>query len=263
MPRALLILLAAIALLAAACGGSSPSGDKGDDDAASAPAATDNGTADGAVDTSTVLSSFNPFSFLESLNTASPVAAADVDPDLTEALITIDDLPGGFVALGDFTMSASTELGDVDMATTMFSSGDPAAEDFSAIGTMVMSAAIALPPEALDELGDPSQLSEITEDDLGPLQDELAATGLADLELLDASGLGDGGIGMRVSMDFGELFGALGAPADEAESAALTMEMFMFVRGERAYMVMTAWPSQQSPDVDARDLAELMDSRAA
>ena len=39
--------------------------------------------------------------------------------------------------------------------------------------------------------------------------------------------------------------------------------MYMFLRGDRALMIMVMWPANQQPGVDGRALAETMDGKAA
>lgn len=258
----LALILLPLALLAAACGGggstdtstkadppTSISDDTDTDETVSAD--TDEGDA-GASD---LLSTLNPLELLGSIG--DPGTSQDVDPALKQALLSADDLPSDFFSFGDFSFSMPTEYGDMDMAASMFMSGDFTGEEF---GAMVMSAAVALPPEALDELGDLSDLQELTEAGLAALEAE--ADGFADIELLDASGLGDGGFGMHMAMDFGSLVGAFGASADETEMAGIVMEMYGFFVGDQMLMVVVMWPIDQPPDVDALDLAERMEAKA-
>jgi hypothetical protein len=254
MLRKLALVFLPLALLAAACGGGG-----GTDTSTKADPPTsisdDTDTDEGDTGASDLFSTLNPLELLGSIG--EPGTSQDVDPALKQALLSVDDLPSDFFSFGDFSFSTPTEYGDMDMAASMFISGDFTGEEFDA---MVMSAVVALPPEALDEFGDLSELQELTEADLADLEAE--AGGLADIELLDASGLGDGGFGMRMAMDFGGLAGAFGAPADETEMAGIVMEMYGFFVGDQMLMVVVMWPIDQSPDVDARELAERMDAKA-
>lgn len=258
MLRRLMLAFLPLALLAAACGGggdsdtstkadppTSISDDTDTDETVSAD--TDEGRA-GAGD---LLSSLNPLELLGSIG--DPAVSQDVDPILKQALLSADDLPSDFFSLGDFSFNTATDFGDMNMVATMFMSGDFAGEEF---GAMVMSAAMALPPEAIDEFGELSELQELSEADLAALEAE--AGGLADIELLDASGLGDGGFGMRMTMNLGSLVGAFGPPADETEVPGIVMEMYGFFVGDQMLMVVVMWPLDQPPDVDALELAERM-----
>ena len=40
------------------------------------------------------------------------------------------------------------------------------------------------------------------------------------------------------------------------------MDMYAFAAGDRVLVVMVMWPTDESPGVDARALAEVMESRA-
>lgn len=264
MLRKLAILLLPLALLVAAC---SPGGDSAKREApAEPPASLSDGEIEGA-DTvtdqtdgesdSSLLSTFSPFELLESVGEQS--SSGEVDPILKAVLLEAGDLPAGFLSFGEFSMSAPTEYGPVDMATSMFLRGDLTSDE---MGEIVMSIAALLPPEALDELGDPSNLAAQSEAELEAFKSELGELG--SLDLLDASGLGDGGLGLRMELDFGGLFGALGASEeDTSDVPGIVMEMYMFVRGEHLLMVLVMAPSDLSPGIDARGLAETMDERAA
>jgi len=119
---------------------------------------------------------------------------------------------------------------------------------------------MALPPGAADELADIRNL----EAEFDQLQAEMGDMGLGELELLDASDLGDGGVGMHMTLDFSGLLGAF-VSQDEADSldAGISMDMYLIPRGERVLMLMVMWPSSEPSGVDGRSLAETMDERAA
>lgn len=225
------------------------------------PASADDGDANdgdaGAVDA--LLGTLNPFQFLGDME-GMPMSQ-DVDPALKAALLDAGDLPPDFLSLGEFTFSLDSEVGTIEMAATQFSSGDMMADEF---GTMVMSAAMTLPPEALEEMGDLSDLEGLTEADFEAMQAEVEEFGMefAELELLDASGLGDGGFGMRLALDFGDLFAAFGEPEEEPGFTGISMEMYMFMRGDRMLMAMVMWSGDGPSGVDGRALAERMDDKA-
>ena len=271
MLRRSLLALLPLALLAAACssGGDTTTNrevtDPSDPPAAaidtSDATAEDTASASGSGDTAVeLLTDFNPF---ELLNAIGDPSSLEVDPQLAKALLSAGDLPGDFIPFGEYGISAPTEIGSIDMAMSMFAQGDLASEE---LGAMVMSLAATLPPEALAELGDPSQLAAITQAEVDRIEDEFGALGegFGDFRILDASGLGDGGLGMRLEMDFGGLLGAFGATNEENPlAAAITMEMYMFLRGEHMLMVMVMSPIGESTGVDARDLAEIVNDKAA
>lgn len=222
---------------------------------------TDTDPRDTGAGTSTgLLGALNPLDLLSAAGSGQP-SSGPADPSLQAALLTQADLPGGFFSLGDVNYNVPSELGDLHMAASMFTSGDM---DSQELGAMVMSAVVAVPPEAIDELGDPSDwaASNADLDELRAVFDE-TGLGLSDLSLLDSSGLGDGGLGMHLTMDFGGLFGALGAPDDANPFAeGISMDVYMFLRGDRMLMTIVMWPAGTPSGVDGHALAERMDERA-
>jgi hypothetical protein len=65
---------------------------------------------------------------------------------------------------------------------------------------------------------------------------------------------------------FGEEFGDVEADLSQEEipiPEGIGMDIFMFVRGDRMLMLMVMWPLGENPGVDARELADAMDDRAA
>lgn len=274
MHRALALLIVPLILLLAACGGGSSQPSAEEQPAATPEQPSTNGDTDldgAAVDgndssgplAGDLFSSFNPFGVLSGLG-ATPSLSGDVDPSLNDALLRAGDLPAGYLSLGDFSFSMNTEFGNVQLAANMFTSGglDPGAFD-----AMVMSAAIAMPPEVREEIeaqGGFDELSEITDADL---QEILEATedfglGFRDVRLLDAGDLGDGGLGVHMVMDFGGLIDAFGAPEDGMPFDTIAFDMYMFFEGDRMLMLFVMWPGDGSAPVDGRGLAETMDARA-
>jgi hypothetical protein len=221
-----------------------------------------------------VLNTFDPFSLMGALG--SPASAPDIDitgpggapsvpseqadGSLKAVLLQEGDLPPGLVAFGDMSFSIPTETGTADMAANMFASGDLAGGD---LGTMVMSMALG-GSDMAGEFDDFDDFDEMTQADLDEVAGYLDESGivLTDMRLLDASGLGDAGMGMHMAMDFSGMFDALGLPPDEPMPAGIAWDMYVFVRGERVLMVMVMWPSDGVSGVDARTLADIMDARA-
>ena len=208
-----------------------------------------------------LLNSLNPFQLLDSLG--QQPTSQQVDPSLEAALLAAGDLPADFVPLGQFTLTIPGDIGPMEIAASQFVIGDLEG-DFDA---MVMSAVMALPPEALAELGDLSDLEAAAQAGFSQEIAEFEQLGLGDFRLLDASGLGDGGLGMHMELDLGALLGelatALGAPEEEIPAAGFVIEMYMFLRGERMLMVVVMETLGRSAGVDARELAETMDAKAA
>lgn len=260
MVRNFALILLCLALFVAACSSEKSSPPASRPDAAEEPTAVDDSTtlADSDPAGNPFLAGLNPLELMSGLE---GLSAGPADPKLASLLLETSDLPPGFVTLGEFGATVTSEYGDVNLATNVFTNGDPESDDLAAMGTMVMSAAIALPPEAVEDLQQTTD--EFSQEDLEQLLVEAGDVGgFFNVELLDASGLGDGGFGMRLTMDLGDLASAFGAPEEKAEAAAIVMETFVFQRGERMLMVLTAWPEGQSSEADARELAEALDEKA-
>jgi len=263
--RISLAFLPLVLLVAACIGGGSESAtdERATPEPTSPPPASisDTDTVEPGGASDVLLNSLNPFQLLDSLG--QQPTSQQVDPSLEAALLDADDLPADFVPLGQFTLTIPGDIGPIEMAASQFVIGDLEG-DFDA---MVMSAVMALPPEALSELGDLSDLEAAAQAEFSQEIAEFEQLGLGDFRLLDASGLGEGGFGMHMELDLGALLGelatAFGAPEEEIPAAGFVIEMYMFLRGERMLMVVVMEPLGRSTDVDARELAETMDAKAA
>lgn len=274
MARFLALFLIPLALLlAAGCGNgdsdkdsdpttepvaSATSGDGADSEATVEPTDVDGSDSSASSD---LLGSLSPFTLLSSVDASASTEAAD--PELAALLLSEGDLPDGFTSQGDFGQSVPTdEYGMLDMAANVFSTSEPGANE---LGSVVMSAAVALSPEAKERISDfkPSDgdLDELTQGagELGGL--------ISDVRLLDADGLGDEGFGFHLVMDFGALMeaftSAFGTPEEGAEDipSAFSMDAYMFVDGDNMLMVMVM--SDGSTDVDARELADVLNANAS
>lgn len=217
--------------------------------------ANDNTGAANSSGGSDLFGAVNPFTFLGGLDSSS--ISTQVDPELGSALLTDADLPGGFSSFGDFSFTAPSEYGDMSITARMFASG-LTDNDF---GAMVISAAMSLPPEAMGSL---DQMTGLSDADLQEIENASSTYGVdfSELSLLDADGLGEAGFGMHMTMDFGELFSTFGASTGDVGFSGLSMDMYGFVVGDRMLMVMVMSPSGDSPGVNARHLADIMNSRA-
>ena len=224
------------------------------------PSDTD-AAAGGGETVSAVLDTFDPFSLMSTLGSqpgAAPSGGAGDDAQKA-ALLEESDLPAGYSSFGEMSFTLPVEGSSGTMAANMFARGDLAAGDF---GAMVMSAALEGPPGALGDFG---QMANLTEDDIAEMQAALGQFGMSfsDFRLLDASGLGEGGMGMHLAMDFGGMFEQFGLPAEETPPFdAIVMEMYAFAKGERVYMVMVIWPDGADPGVSSRSLADALNARA-
>ena len=203
-------IMLSVALFAAACGGGDSSGDvqqePNDDtvyriapsDPADPPASLLDADSDVADAGETLFGTLDPFQFVSGVE--GEAVPGDVDPALKLALLDASDLPSEFVSFGDVALVTPSEFGDIETAASMFVGGDFLSGDF---GAMIISAAIALPPEALDELGDLEDLDELaglTDADLQELMAGADQFGIEfrDLRALDAAGLGQGGFGLHI-----------------------------------------------------------------
>jgi hypothetical protein len=278
MLRKLALLLLPLTIFAAACGGS----DKNSRDASSAtltPGATATPTYGMSEPTTSapatkgptpiviatpnlggadsVLSAFNPLQLLDGIESGSVLQT--VNPQLESSLLVASDLPSGFMSLGTFGFDIPSASGPMQMAANMFASGDPTSGD---MGPMVMSAAVALPPDAAAQLRSLPSLSDADLDQLRATTSELGVQ-VSDLRVLGASGLGESGAGMHMVMDLSGLLDSFGAPADVGNpfQGGIAIDMYMFVQGDHMYMAMVMWPASGSSGVDARHLADLLDSR--
>jgi hypothetical protein len=230
---------------------------------------------DSAAAVDEVLNTFDPFSLMGALGSSGSAPAVDitgpggapsvpadqVDDSLKAILLREGDLPPGFQSFGEMAFSVPTDVGTADMVASMFTTGDLSSGDF---GTMVMSAVIA-GPGVTAEIGDLDQVGQITQADLDEAATAMEEFGitLTELNVLDASGLGDAGMGMHMVMDFSGMYDSLGLPADESVPDGIAWDMYVFVRGDRMLMVMVMWPSDGAAGADARTLADIMDGRAA
>ena len=240
-----------------------------DDDGAASTTGTDGGGDDiliaedgsgpevgsSSLENNAFLGALNPLSFISGMIPDSS-GQGSVDPELGAALLTAADVPGGFQEMGEFSFSIPSEFGNMDMAARMFATGDDP-DDF---GAMIMSVAMTLPPEAMGEL---DELMGLTEADFAEVQQASDDFGMefADLQILNADGLGDGGFGMHMEIDFGALFSVFGAPEDDSVPAGIAMDIYAFAAGEKVLMVMVMWPTGEPLGVDALALAEIMASR--
>jgi hypothetical protein len=167
------------------------------------------------------------------------------DPALKELLPAAEDFPAGFAPFGEFTFSSPDGVsadGKIDMAMSMAVSGDVASGNLEGAGFLM---AMVMHPEDLQDLGD--ALSSI--DDLEP--DEVEAeirrgigqagqfgVGISDVDVFEVTDLGDGGFGMQMTMDMGELLGSLPRQPGAPEVTQMTMRMHIFANGDYIGAVM-------------------------
>ena len=284
--RKLVVILGLLAVFLAACSsGGDSAGERQDEGVqppgltAVVPTSVPEPTAESPSDGSGLEGALNPFSLLSgSLFSAGgpsglPAASGEADPSLKAALLTLEDLPPGYADLqpGGMSFSFDTDQGSMSMAESMFTKGE-AADEFPE--SMVMSGVVVVSGDLLEQsMGelqrytDSAELEREIENALGSGQVP-AGISFKDVRVLDASDLGDGGVGLHMvmTMDLGQLgqeFGASMPPEADFLKEGLAFDMYVFGRGDHILMVMSMWPGGGSGPVDARALAEVMNARAA
>ncbi len=285
-PIVILGLLGLLALLFAACSsGGDSTGERRDEGVqppgltAVVPTSVPEPTAESPSDGSGLEGALNPFSLLSSsmfsggASAGLPAASGEADPSLKAALLTLDDLPPGYADLqpGGMSFSFDIDQGSMSMAASMFTKGE-AADEFPE--SMVMSAVVVASGDLLEQsMGelqrytDSAELEREIRDALGG-GETMPGIDFKDLRVLDASDLGDGGVGLHMVMtmdleQFAQEFGASMPPEANFLKEGLAFDMYVFGRGDHMLMVMSMWPGGGSAPVDARALAEVMDARAA
>lgn len=196
------------------------------------------------------------------------------DASLKDYLLTENDVPSGYTPTGDFSYrlpDGISKNGGMDMAASMFMSGDLAASDPTG-STILMS--MVLKPDDLTQLGEQfSAAKSLSEQDLrdaiGQGGDAFGGLKITDVQVLDASGLGEGGFGMAMTIDMSEIFGAFagaagvteGAP-DIAKLGTMTMRMYFFAKGDYAAgIVRMGFAASLPSDVDEKELAKVLEGR--
>jgi len=275
MKRAL-VLAAAILAVAAACGG------RGGEPRPQAPRATASPAPTRTAAPSPTASAAEgdgagdvlPLVFGNAFGAASGGAAGGGatlgpgDPSLEQYLLTQDDLPAGFIEQTSISQRVSDKISDngaVDMSMSIAARGEPGVSTDAA---MVMSMVMRF--EDLQDLDRAfGQAKGVSEQDL---QDELEQLGelplgikLTDVHLLDSTGL-DNGFGMTMTMDFGELFGALAGEQDLGADIPTTFVMRMYVFGEGRYgggIISMTFGDGAPAGVDELALAKVLSARVA
>jgi hypothetical protein len=283
--RKLVVIVGLLAVFVVACtSGGNGAGERRDEGAQQpgptpvAPTSVAEPTAESSADGGALEGVLNPFSLLSgSLFSGAeasglPAAAGEADPALKAALLTLEDLPPGYTDLqpGGMGFSFETDQGSMSMAASMFVQGE-AADQFPE--SMVMSAVIVasgdLLQQSLGELQRYTNTGDLEREIQNALGGGQVPPGISfkDLQVLDASDLGDGGVGLHMVMtidleQFAQQFGASMPPEAEFLKEGLAFDMYVFGRGDHLLMVMSMWPGGGTGPLDARALAEVMDERA-
>ena len=283
--RKLVVILGLLAVLLAACtsggdsaGGSRDEGVQPPGLTAVAPTSVPEPTAESPSDGGILGGALSPLSLMSGSlfsgdgSSGLPAATGEADPSLKAALITLEDLPPGYSELmpGGMSFSFETDQGSMSMAASMFAQGE-AVDEFpeSMIMSGVVLASGDLLEQSLDELqryNDPAELEREIENALGAGQ-AMPGIGVKDVQVLDASDLGDVGVGLHMvmTMDLGQLgeeFGASMPPESDFMKDGIAFDMYVFGRGDHVLMVMSMWPGDGPAPLDIRALAEVMDTRA-
>ena len=294
MRKILIVGTGLLVLLLAACSGGSDAEDEGGSGPPAAatevadqptPVVEEEPTVESESEGGLFEGALNPFNLLslgsEGGSEGLPAATSDGDPALKAALLTADDLPSGYSEMlpGGMSFSMETAEGSIDMAASMFTKGE-AMDAFPE--AMVMSAAVLASGDLmeqtmaeLDRYSDGDELEREIQEAMGGSEAAMFGFAIEDVRVLDADGLGEGGLGLHMvmSMDlealaegFAEGFGVemdeAMPPEADLLSEGIAFDMYVFGRGDHLLMVVIMWPGGGSAPVDARDLAELMDGRA-
>lgn len=296
LKRSLFSLIAVMTVLAAACGG----GDKKPAATAAAP------TEEPAASTAAKPASETPSSartatpstskksqdvvgglfstlFTGALSGGGSAGASglgDGDPALKQYLPSNADLPNGYTPQGQFTFRAPdgvSSTGGIDIAAEIAVSGDATANtpDFAKLGMLM---AMVMKPDDLQSLGSAfDSIKGLSEKDLedallqGGGNDASGLFSIKNVKVLDAPGLGDGGVGFQMTIDLGGLasvFNGLGGDSTPATDApdlsklVITMRMYLFARGDYAGGILRmAFADSLPGDVDEVALAKIIDGK--
>jgi hypothetical protein len=289
--RKLVVILGLLAVFLAACtSGGDSTGERRDEgvqppgltavaptsvpEPTAVPRPTEESTSDGGA----LEGALNPFSLLSSsmfsggASAGLPAASGEADPALKAALLTLEDLPPAYTDLqpGGMSFSFETDQGSMSMVASMFAKGE-ATDQFPE--SMVMSAVVVASGDLLQQsLGqlqrytDSAEVEREIENALGSGQ---VPPGISfeDVRVLDASDLGDGGVGLHMVMtmdleQFTQQLGASMPPGADFLKDGLAFDMYVFGHGDHMLMVMSMWPGGGAAPIDARALAKVMDGRA-
>ncbi len=279
MKRILLPCIALAMLAAVACGGSDKSpapSEPPQATATTAPSSSSSPAASGGGEEA-VGGIFNTIFSSGALTRGTSSGASGAmpagDESLKQYLLNESDVPAGYSSLGEFSYRLPDGIskdGGMDMAASMFMSGDPAATDPSG-STIMMS--MVLKPDDLTQLWEQfSQAENLSEQDLRDAFAQGAGLGgmkITNVQVLDASGLGEGGFGMAMTIDMSELMGGFAgaaggteAGADLAKLSTMTMRMYIFAKGDYAAGIVRMGFADSLPsDVDEKALAKIVDRK--
>jgi hypothetical protein len=192
--------------------------------------------------------------------------AVEVDPALTAALLTQEDVPTGFIGLGqDFNFASDSPEGKMEVSMRMYAQGDVMSGE---AGSILVSAAMSIASGSVDDfetaLADLKE-QDLTADDLKEMAGELGGEGegvqITEFEMLKTSGLGDNSLGMHMVMDASAM-AAEGTEGLDAFKNGMAIDMYVFMKGERGYLLVNVLPADQPAGIDGLDLAKTMYSRA-
>jgi len=175
-----------------------------------------------------------------------------VDAGLTSALLTSNDLPSGYSVVAESTYSLPRPYDNFPITFSLFG------KDHSESGAMVLVASIPLTPQSRPLIDTTIDSENI--DALSSASDEV----IHSFRILDSSGLGERGVGLQFIYDTNDFRESGGArPASNPLEFQSVIETYAFVVGDRLLAASVMWSADTIPDVDAHDLAEIMDQRAA
>lgn len=207
-----------------------------------------------------------------------PGGLGEGDPSLSQYLPPDSALPDGYAPGGQYTFRAPdgiSDTGGIDIAAEIATAGDTTAAnpDFSTLGVLL---ALVMKPDDLQSLG--AAFNSIKAFTQQELDDALSAgTGTEGLfkvqnaKVFQTDGLGDGNVGMQMTIDlgaFGSLFGGLAGDATpdaagpDLSKLKLTMRLYLFARGDYAGgLLRMGFTDSLAGDIDEVGLAKLIDEK--
>ena len=185
------------------------------------------------------------------------------DSELEQYLLDDSDLPSGYATFGEFSFRAPDGIstsGGADISASLAMKGDPAdTTDIAMLMSMVM---------RFDDLQDlESMFGEAGELDPQAIEEAIDDAGaggmIRDIEMLDASGLGDHAFGMTMTMDLGGIVEGFGGDGGDLGGLdAMTIHMYFFGRGKYAGALMRLGTGETlGGDVDEMALARILDAK--
>lgn len=171
-------------------------------------------------------------------------SAAPADSSLEGALLRQEDLPAGYRQVAAISTTLSLPQGSAQLAGRAYATDDGR----NGSGSAVASLAAQLPPDATAQVR-----RELEGDPAAEVEQALRGTvPIIQVERLDASGLGEESVGLRLRLT---------PPSQGGGGRTVVEEVYLWLRDQRLYMLIALHTDGTAP-LNARALAGLMDRRA-